>query len=61
MCESGTDAHTEHSHQELIRAQSTVPSKHAEHTCQEHYAYPEHTGQELMHILSIRVMNYSVH
>ena len=41
--ESGTDAHTKHSHQELIRALSAVPSKHAEHTCQEHHAYPEHT------------------
>jgi hypothetical protein len=59
--ESGTNAYTEHSRQELICALSAVLSKHAEHTCQEHYAYPEHTGQELMHILSIRVRNYSVH
>jgi len=44
---SGTDAHTEHPRQKLICALSVVTSKHAEHTC-----------QELMRTLSIRVRNW---
>ncbi len=40
--ESGTGAYTEHTRQVLTRAQSAVPSKHA-----------EHTGQELIRLLSI--------
>jgi hypothetical protein len=56
MCESVTDAHTVHSHQELICALSAVPSRHAEHTCQE-LMYSEHTGQELMRLLSASVKN----
>ncbi len=47
--ESGTGACTEHMHQELMRAQSTAPSK-----------YAEHTHQELIHTLCIRVRNWCV-
>jgi hypothetical protein len=42
-----------------MRAQSTVPLKHAEHTHPElmRILTPEHTGQELMRALSVRVRN----
>ncbi len=48
--ESGTGACTEHTPQILMHAQSAFPSKHA-----------EHTHQELMRTLSIRVRNWCVH
>jgi hypothetical protein len=47
--ESGTDAYTEHSRQELICALSAAPSKHAEHTC-----------QDLMCTLSIWIRNWCI-
>ncbi len=68
--ELGTGACTEHTHQVLTRAQSAIPSKHADHTGQELMrtlsirvridAYPEHTGQRLMRTLSIRISFLSV-
>ncbi len=48
-CASGTAACTEHTHQVLMRAQSAFPSKNA-----------EHTHQEPMRTLSIRVRNWCV-
>ncbi len=72
---SGTDACTEHTSQELIRALSAhmkfekVSSKHAEHTHQDlmRTLSNEHTCQELMHTpkeliraLSVRVRNWCV-
>ncbi len=59
--ESGTDACTEHTRQVLMRAQSAFPSKNAEHTHQGLMrTLSEHTGQELMCSLSIRVRNWCV-
>ncbi len=56
----------EHTCQVLMRAQSAVPSKHAEHMHQEQMrtgTYPVHTGQELMLLvvfwIRIRMVPYS--
>jgi len=54
-------AYAQHKHKNSIFEK--VPSKHAEHTHQNWCIYPEqckHTGQKLMHLLSILVRDWCV-
>jgi hypothetical protein len=61
-CASRTDACAEHTSQELVRAQSAVPSKHTEHVYASGTdAYPEHKDQELLRALSLRISNSDSH
>ncbi len=66
---SGTDAHPDHAHQELMRTRSIrISSLSACSACASvflfsnvYFVNPQHARKEIMHALSMRVRNWCVH